>query len=130
MDVFWVVAPCSLVGVYRPFRGAFCFHDQDYTSIIALMMEAVSISEMSVNFYETARRNNPEDSRLHVWRFVSFGNAFLMFFFLQCIIINVEHSSCVPDIRSAVQEIFGLSYNPKVYSCIYKICHWTLFVAR
>jgi hypothetical protein len=30
-------------------------------SIIALMMEAVSTSETSVNFYETKRRNIPED---------------------------------------------------------------------
>jgi hypothetical protein len=30
---------------------------------IALMMEAVSTSEMSVNFYETTRRNIPEDNR-------------------------------------------------------------------
>jgi hypothetical protein len=29
---------------------------------IALMMEAVSTSETSVNFYQTTRRNNPEDS--------------------------------------------------------------------
>jgi hypothetical protein len=29
---------------------------------IALMMEAASISETSVNFYQTRRRNNPEDS--------------------------------------------------------------------
>jgi hypothetical protein len=33
--------------------------------IIALMMAAVSISEMLVNFYETTRRNIPEDSHLH-----------------------------------------------------------------
>jgi hypothetical protein len=30
-----------------------------------LMMEAASTSEMSVNFYQTTRRNNPEDSHLH-----------------------------------------------------------------
>jgi hypothetical protein len=35
--VFWDVAPCSLVEVYRRFR--------------ALMIEAVRISETSVNFY-------------------------------------------------------------------------------
>jgi hypothetical protein len=28
MTVFWVVAPCSLVEVYRRFRGAFCLHYQ------------------------------------------------------------------------------------------------------
>jgi hypothetical protein len=29
------------------------------------MMETTSISETSVNFYQTTRRNNPEDSHLH-----------------------------------------------------------------
>jgi hypothetical protein len=29
------------------------------------MMEATSTSEMLVNFYQTTRRNNPEDSHLH-----------------------------------------------------------------
>jgi hypothetical protein len=28
MAVFWVVAPCSLVEVYRRFRGAYCLHHQ------------------------------------------------------------------------------------------------------
>jgi hypothetical protein len=32
---------------------------------IDLMMEAVSTSETSVNFYETTRHNIPEDSHLH-----------------------------------------------------------------
>jgi hypothetical protein len=32
--------------------------------MIALMMEAVSTFEMSVNFYQTARRHIPEDSHL------------------------------------------------------------------
>jgi hypothetical protein len=30
-----------------------------------LMMEAVSTSDMSVNFYHTTWHNNPEDSHLH-----------------------------------------------------------------
>jgi hypothetical protein len=47
MAVFWVVAPCSLVEVYRRFRGSCCLHHQG-DEIIALMMEAAS--------------NNPEDS--------------------------------------------------------------------
>jgi hypothetical protein len=29
MAVFWVVAPCSLVEVYRRFRSACCLHYQD-----------------------------------------------------------------------------------------------------
>jgi hypothetical protein len=28
MAVFWVVAPCSLVGVYQLFRGPYCLHRQ------------------------------------------------------------------------------------------------------
>jgi hypothetical protein len=32
MDVFWVVAPCSLVEVYRRFRGACCLHHQGMQS--------------------------------------------------------------------------------------------------
>jgi hypothetical protein len=35
---------------------------------IALMMEAASTSETSANFYQTARRNNPEDSHLRTRR--------------------------------------------------------------
>jgi hypothetical protein len=50
MAVFWVVASCSLLEVCRRF---------------ALMMEAVSTSEIWVNIYQTIRRNNPEDSHLH-----------------------------------------------------------------
>jgi hypothetical protein len=51
MVVFWVIAPCSLVEVYRRFRGA---------CSIALMMEAASTFET----YQTTRRNNPENSHL------------------------------------------------------------------
>jgi hypothetical protein len=32
MAVFWDVAPCSLVEVYRSFRGACCFHHQQWVS--------------------------------------------------------------------------------------------------
>jgi hypothetical protein len=43
MAVFWVVIPCRA---------------------IALMMEAARTSETLVNFYQTARCYNPEDSHL------------------------------------------------------------------
>jgi hypothetical protein len=33
-------------------------------ALIALMMEAASTSETSVNFYQNTLRNNPEDSHL------------------------------------------------------------------
>jgi hypothetical protein len=37
-------------------------------ALIALMMEAARTSETSVNFYQTARRYNPEDSHLRTHR--------------------------------------------------------------
>jgi hypothetical protein len=33
-------------------------------AVIAVMMEAASASETSLNFYQNTRRNNPEDSHL------------------------------------------------------------------
>jgi hypothetical protein len=33
-----------------------------------MMMEAANTPDMSVNFYKTTRRNNPEDSHLHTHR--------------------------------------------------------------
>jgi hypothetical protein len=37
-------------------------------AIIDLMMEAASTSETWVSFYQTTRRNNPEDSNLNTQR--------------------------------------------------------------
>jgi hypothetical protein len=54
MTVIWDVAPCSHVEIAQRFR--------------AMMMEAVGTSETSVNFYQTTRRNIPEDSHLHTRR--------------------------------------------------------------
>jgi hypothetical protein len=62
MTVFWVVAPCSLVEVYQRFRGLSCLHHQG--DKWRMMMEAARISETLVNFYQTTRRYNPEDSHL------------------------------------------------------------------
>jgi hypothetical protein len=63
MTVCWDVAQCSVVEVYRRFRGAYCLHHQGDKWLIALMMEAVSTSETSINVYQTTRRNVPEESR-------------------------------------------------------------------
>jgi hypothetical protein len=58
MAVFWVVAPCSLVD--RRFRGPCCLHHQGD--------EPARTSETLVNFYQTTRRYNPEDSHLRTHR--------------------------------------------------------------
>jgi hypothetical protein len=58
--VFWDVAPCCLVEIYRRLEVL-------VASVISAMMEAASSSETSVNFYQTTRRNIPED-HLHTRR--------------------------------------------------------------
>jgi hypothetical protein len=60
MAVFWVIATCSLVEVCRHFKGVCCIHHQ--------VDEATSTSETSVNFYQNTRRDNSEDSHLHIRR--------------------------------------------------------------
>jgi hypothetical protein len=67
MAVFWVVTLCSLVEVYQRFRGPCCL-------LFALMMEAARTSETLVNFYQTTRRYNPEDSHLRKLHSFSFEN--------------------------------------------------------
>jgi hypothetical protein len=43
-----------------------CLHHQGDGLLTALMMEAASISEKSVNFYQTTLRYNPKDSHLNI----------------------------------------------------------------
>jgi hypothetical protein len=64
VTVFWDIAAFSLVEIDWHFRGAYCLCHQG----IALMIEAVSISEMSVSFNHTACCNIPVDSHLHVFK--------------------------------------------------------------
>jgi hypothetical protein len=54
--VFWDVAPCSLLEIGRCIEGAYWLHHQ------ALMTEAAGIPETLANFYQTTRRNIPEDN--------------------------------------------------------------------
>jgi hypothetical protein len=60
MADFWDAAPCSLVETDVSEALA--------VSIIRAMMEAVRTSETSVNFYQSTRRNIPEEIHLHTRR--------------------------------------------------------------
>jgi hypothetical protein len=57
MAVFWVIVPCSLVVVYQRFRGPCCLHHQGDDD-----------GGIKVNFYQTTRRCNLEDSHLRTHR--------------------------------------------------------------
>jgi hypothetical protein len=67
MAVFWVVVPCSLVEVCRRFRGN-CW------LMIALMMEAASSSETSVNFYQTKLHATAHKTTVIIYSFLDFLN--------------------------------------------------------
>jgi hypothetical protein len=58
--VFCVVAPCSMIQIHV--SGVLTAS----VLLIELMVEAGSTYETSVNFYQTTRCNNPEDSHLQM----------------------------------------------------------------
>jgi hypothetical protein len=70
MAVFWVIAPRSLVELYD-------VSEVLAASIISLVMKAASISETSVNVYNTTRRNNPEDTHLQALEIFASRNFYI-----------------------------------------------------
>jgi hypothetical protein len=61
ITLFWNVAPCSL----EKFTDVSdVFNSTQIRTIIALLMEAATTSETSVNFCQTTPRNVPEESYL------------------------------------------------------------------
>jgi hypothetical protein len=76
LAVFWFVAPRSPVEVCRPFRGAFSL------LAMAVMMEAATSSETAVNFYQTTRCQNPEDSHLPTRHNENLGSHYIYVLYL------------------------------------------------
>jgi hypothetical protein len=57
------------VEVERYFRNTYCLHREgDNSTLIALMMDAVSTTETLLNFPETTGYNIPEECHLHTRR--------------------------------------------------------------
>jgi hypothetical protein len=65
--------------------------------IIVQMMEAANTSETSVNFYQTTRRNIPEDGHLHTRRRENLKFHLKLVCFLGCL--------------EMVYQLYGLSRN-------------------
>jgi hypothetical protein len=90
MTIFWDVAPCSLVEIYQ-------LLERHTASIIREMVMAVSTSEMSVNFYQTTRRNIPEDSHLHTHRRENLkSNVFIIVFSACVVAIDIYRRESFP----------------------------------
>jgi hypothetical protein len=53
MAVFWVVEPCSLIEVYRRFKGAFCLHHQGDDEEALVNMEMKLRVPQTVKYFLT-----------------------------------------------------------------------------
>jgi hypothetical protein len=82
--VFWDVAPCKLA--------------------IALMLEAVSLSETSVNIYQTTWRNIPEDNHIHNRR---------------CENLESHHRKWFNWLTCEFSQVFLLLYLPRNHTLAY-----------
>jgi hypothetical protein len=89
--VLWVVAlVVSLAYIYWCFRSAFCIHHYS-----ALMMEAATTSESSVNFYQNTQCNNPEDSNPHTHHLRTWNLTWIIFVPASIILCRSEVSMCI-----------------------------------
>jgi hypothetical protein len=73
-------------------------------------MEAASTSETSVNFYQTTRRNNPEDSHLHTRRRVNLKSHFsaCLTTVMRCAIDAKEQNKEVGTVHNLFQKSLGI----------------------
>jgi hypothetical protein len=94
MTVFWDDALCSLLEIYRRVRS------------IALMMDTVNTSETQANFYQTTRRNSPEDS--HVLTRRLFGQPVVLGIDTRFELLIVFCNSLLEEIINSYSFIFPL----------------------
>jgi hypothetical protein len=61
MAVFWVVASCSLVEVYRRFRGACCLHNQgdEFTHLYCTRLHGAATQKTAIFILFAVRTSNP-----------------------------------------------------------------------
>jgi hypothetical protein len=76
------------------------------------MMEAANTSEMLVNFYQTTRRYNPEDSHLHTiatWRPSTETALLLLTFFLFCSMLHLWNIRSIKKAAVRKYSFFDMS---------------------
>jgi hypothetical protein len=80
--------------------------------VIALMMEAASTSETSVNSYQTTWRNNPEDSHLHTRRRenLKFHVIYYQLFFVMALFFFTLRVACVDGFISRPFSSYRCKY--------------------
>jgi hypothetical protein len=125
---FWDVAPCSLVEIYRRFRGAFSLHYQDD-----------DLPETSVNFYDTTLRNIPGDSHLHTRRRENLKSyrkirRFLSYFRGSVALYTLEHSGtdqikCILSQLQSARRCYLYLYNYNdVFRYIYRYLYHFIYL--
>jgi hypothetical protein len=117
LAVFWVVSPCSLVEVYKHFRGACCL-------VIVLMMEALSTFGILVNFYQTTWCNNPEDGHLQLERGVE--NVRLMLLYPGLKLGLGQVATCYEETKNGY---FGVYYEHMLLLSVARWCVHVLFTS-
>jgi hypothetical protein len=73
------------------------------SGLITLMMDAASTSETLVNFYQTTRCSNPEDSHLQMWTRVKLQLCihWVLDFYVTVILCWVGCVACTGEVRNA-----------------------------
>jgi hypothetical protein len=91
------------------------------SSIIALMMEEASTSETWVNFYQTTRRNNPEDSHLQTRRCENLKSHDDFLVSKHVFLTKSEERTIVPNNDMYRNEFSILHCNISLYKSLYML---------
>jgi hypothetical protein len=116
MAVFWAVVPCSLVEVYRRFRGACCLRHQ-------------------VNFHQTTRRNNPEDNHFRTRRRENLKCQIYLEFYIiidtptDITLVIITYFLAVSKLTNTTQNFIIRKYAYNLFTTTFKLENTSQFIA-
>jgi hypothetical protein len=96
---------CSVVDVYRRFRGAYCLAPS-YSTV-----KATSSSETSVSFYQTKRFNSSEDRHLYIWLRENLKSRYVL---ILVIISYVSHNNLI-GLQTFRMSVFFVKQQKNVF---------------